>query len=75
MPNAQCPMPIFKLFPKGLPYKKISQYLLWGGHLVRPVYVAGKMPAPQDGIIYFLEIPKIYLSIDFLKFKILLSYL
>ncbi|MBD2236942.1 hypothetical protein H6G35_09965, partial [Aulosira sp. FACHB-113] len=42
---------------KGLPNKKISQYLLWGGHLVRPVYVAGKMPAPQDGIIYFLEIP------------------
>ncbi|BAY90105.1 hypothetical protein FDUTEX481_05109 [Tolypothrix sp. PCC 7601] len=43
---------------KGLPNKKISQYVLWGGHLVRPVYVAGKMPAPQDGIIYFLEIPK-----------------
>ncbi|EKE99390.1 hypothetical protein FDUTEX481_10151 [Tolypothrix sp. PCC 7601] len=43
---------------KGLPNKKISQYLLWGGHLVRPAYVAGKMPAPQDGIIYFLEIPK-----------------
>ncbi|EKF05480.1 hypothetical protein FDUTEX481_01652 [Tolypothrix sp. PCC 7601] len=42
---------------KGLPNKKISQYLLWGGHLVRPVYVAGKMPAPQDGIIYFLEVP------------------
>ncbi|EKF05545.1 hypothetical protein FDUTEX481_00400 [Tolypothrix sp. PCC 7601] len=31
---------------------------MWGGHLVRPAYVAGKMPAPQDGIIYFLEIPK-----------------
>ncbi|EKF02122.1 hypothetical protein FDUTEX481_07376 [Tolypothrix sp. PCC 7601] len=30
---------------------------MWGGHLVRPVYVAGKMPAPQDGIIYFWEIP------------------
>ncbi|EKE98677.1 hypothetical protein FDUTEX481_03592 [Tolypothrix sp. PCC 7601] len=39
---------------KGLPNQKISQYLLWGGHLVRPDYVAGKMPAPQDGIIYFL---------------------
>ncbi|EKF02292.1 hypothetical protein FDUTEX481_07016 [Tolypothrix sp. PCC 7601] len=32
---------------------------MWGGHLVRPVYVAGILPAPQDGIIYFLEIPKI----------------
>ncbi|EKF01043.1 hypothetical protein FDUTEX481_08354 [Tolypothrix sp. PCC 7601] len=49
----------FKLRAKGLPNKKISQYLLWGGHLVRPVDVAGKMPAPQDGIIYFLDIPKV----------------
>ncbi|BAY90399.1 hypothetical protein FDUTEX481_03607 [Tolypothrix sp. PCC 7601] len=43
-----------QLLAQGLPNKKISQYLLWGGHLVRPDYVAGKMPAPQDGIIYFL---------------------
>ncbi|EKF03104.1 hypothetical protein FDUTEX481_05907 [Tolypothrix sp. PCC 7601] len=37
---------------------------MWGGHLVRPAYVAGKIPAPQDGIIYFLEIPYISLGMD-----------
>ncbi|BAY89538.1 MULTISPECIES: hypothetical protein [unclassified Tolypothrix] len=50
---------LLDIFPefRDFQLKKIPQYLLWGGYLVRPVYVAGKMPAPQDGIIYFLKIP------------------
>ncbi|EKF02001.1 hypothetical protein FDUTEX481_07252 [Tolypothrix sp. PCC 7601] len=44
---------------------------MWGGHLVRPVYLAGKMPAPQDGIIYFLEIP--YTGVSTLAISLLIS--
>jgi hypothetical protein len=47
-----------KCWNKGLPNKKISNYLLWGGRLAPPLLRAGETPTPQDCIIYLLEIPK-----------------
>jgi hypothetical protein len=35
----------------------MSNYFMWGGRLARPDYMAGKIPTPQDWIIYFLVIP------------------
>ncbi|OYD92247.1 hypothetical protein CDG77_14575 [Nostoc sp. 'Peltigera membranacea cyanobiont' 213] len=43
---------------KGLPNKKILNYFLWGGQHERPYTKAGKMPTPQDWVIYLLEVPK-----------------
>ncbi|RCJ20307.1 hypothetical protein A6V25_26095 [Nostoc sp. ATCC 53789] len=34
--------------------QEINYPILWGGHLARPVYMAGKMPTPQELIGYFL---------------------
>ncbi len=45
--------------PKGLPNKKISSYLLWGGPKSPPWQAwLLVLPAPQDWITYFLAIPK-----------------
>ncbi|MFS0516574.1 tetratricopeptide repeat protein [Nostoc sp. UIC 10607] len=40
------------------PNKKISNYLLWDGHLARLWLWASETPTPQNWIIYFLGIPK-----------------
>ncbi len=46
--------------PEGLTNKTILNYFLWGGRLARPyTYTkAGKMPTPQDWVIYLLSVPE-----------------
>jgi hypothetical protein len=34
--------------------QEINYLILWDGHLARPLVLAGKMPAPQENLVYLL---------------------